>query len=112
MIRPSLSRQSILDARTPALEIVEVPEWGGAVFVRSLSLGAMLALSPKLQRDGDVSVDLVIACVCDEAGDLVFTEEDADQLRELHYGAMQRVALAALKLNRLRGEDTEALAKN
>jgi len=107
-----LTRAAILEANEMQPVVVPVPEWGGDVLVRPLTLGEMSALLPKIQRDGDVSVDLVIACACDDSGVLLFSPDDADALRSKHYAAMQRVAMVALKVNRMRKEDTEELEKN
>lgn len=49
-----LTREQILQAADLKEEIVECPEWGGAVKVRSLTLGQRVRLLEQAARDGKV----------------------------------------------------------
>lgn len=91
-----LSRQAILDARPPT-ETVAVPEWGGDVIVRALSVN-------DANKFGDIQKEtamgaLIVASVVDEAGQPVFTEADIPALQEKSFAALKRVQDAVLRVS-------------
>jgi hypothetical protein len=103
----SLTREQILaTGLTPTP--VECPEWGGAVFVRPMSLDEWLAFRPLLKTDRDVTAPIVAMCACDESGGRLFDQDEAEALAAKHGVIMQRIALKALEINGLTtrpGED-------
>lgn len=111
-----LSRAAILGAKDLELTPVPVPEWGGSVFVRSMSGKERLAWEAEIREtvvaakgtedvsDGElgaamasqgVQYDLVVRTVCDEDGDLLFTADDIPALEEKSWTALERVIRAA-----------------
>lgn len=52
-----LSVSDILDAADLAEEVVEIPEWGGAVRVRALTLEEQLAISKAATVNGEADVE-------------------------------------------------------
>ena len=116
-----LSKTAILTANDLKSEDVEVPEWGGAVRVRSFTGRERDAFEASMVRgDGrDRKVDLtnmrarlVGLTVIDETGQRLFTDEEVDLLGAKSGAALDRVFAIAQKLNGLSGTDVEELAKN
>ena len=118
---PLLSKTAILAAQDLQTEDVEVPDWGGAVRVRSFTGRERDAFEASMVRgDGrDRKVDLtnmrarlVGLTVIDEAGQRLFTDEEVDLLGAKSGAALDRVFAIAQKLNGLSGADVEELSKN
>jgi len=116
-----LSKTAILSANDLQTEDVEVPEWGGAVRVRSFTGRERDAFESSMVRgDGrDHKVDLtnmrtrlVGLTVIDETGQRLFTDEEVDLLGAKSGAALDRVFAVAQKLNGLSGADVEELSKN
>ena len=129
-----LSRDAILSAPVATTE-VEVPEWGGSVFVRALSAKSRMHLldaiylndaehtawkedqtKPVDEREGVARVDLldqsiltVIHGIVDANGDQMFTVSDYDTFAALDYNII--VALWSAMNNHSR-RDPEAVKKN
>lgn len=96
----ALTREQILaTALTPTP--VECPEWGGAVFVRPMSLDEWLAFRPLLKTDRDLSAPILAMCACDESGQRLFSDDEAAEFAKLHGVVCQRIALKALEINGL-----------
>ena len=116
-----LSKTAILAAQDLQTEDVEVPEWGGAVRVRSFTGRERDAFEASMVRgEGrDRKVDLtnmrarlVGLTVIDETGQRLFTDDEVDLLGAKSGAALDRVFSVAQKLNGLSGADVEELAKN
>jgi hypothetical protein len=110
-----LDRASIL-AITPSLprEEVQVPEWGGTVFVKTMSgterdrFETLLVENKRRNFRGT----LAALTVCDEAGKRLFAESDAQALSEHAASALERIATVAIKLNKFTDNDVRELEKN
>ena len=116
-----LSKSAILTANDLQTEDIEVPEWGGAVRVRSFTGRERDAFEASMVRgEGrDRKVDLtnmrarlVGLTVIDETGQRLFTDEEVDLLGAKSGAALDRVFAIAQKLNGLSGADVEELSKN
>ena len=116
-----LSKTAILTANDLKSEDVEVPEWGGAVRVRSFTGRERDAFEASMVRgEGrDRKVDLtnmrarlVGLTVIDETGQRLFTDEEVDLLGAKSGAALDRVFAVAQKLNGLSSADVEELSKN
>ena len=116
-----LSKTAILAAQDLQTEDVEVPEWGGAVRVRSFTGRERDAFEASMVRgDGrDRKVDLtnmrarlVGLTVIDETGQRLFTDDEVDLLGAKSGAALDRVFAVAQKLNGLSGADVEELSIN
>lgn len=104
-------------------EKVEVPEWGeGAfVFVRELTAAALDYFESFIVPEGGVPADerrmkyenfrvrYIVLSACDEEGNLVFSSEDEPWLGATEASIIQRLFLAAKKVNRV---DLAELEKN
>jgi len=98
-----LSRDAIISACDTKPKRVDVPEWGGFVFVRALTAGE----AENLQKDkaGGFAARMAARCICDENGKRVFEDADVVALEAKSAGAMNRVILA---INSLNGLDEKA----
>jgi hypothetical protein len=110
-----LDRDAILSAEPTLPHVdVEVPEWGGTIRLRSMTAGerdrweADQLASP----NADVRARLVAACACDDSGAPLFAKADVARLSAQSARVMGRLFDAALALNRISGEDVDALEKN
>jgi len=116
-----LSKTAILAANDLKSEDIEVPEWGGAVRVRSFTGRERDAFEASMVRgEGrDRKVDLtnmrarlVGLTVIDETGQRIFTDDEVDLLGAKSGAALDRIFAIAQKLNGLSGADVDELSKN
>ena len=115
-----LKRDDILNALDIALEEVEVPEWGGSVFVKGLT-GAerdKFEASLVIERGKNRTVNMAnfrakLACltICDEKGKRLFTEKDVAIMSEKSASALQRVFIVSQRLSNINQEDIEELTE-
>lgn len=113
----SLGRDEILARRPLAREEITVPELGGTVYVRVMSgleRDAYEAdlLSNKDKRLENMRARLLVRCACDATGQLLFKPEDADALGAQTWQALDRLAAAAQRLNRLSDASIEEIKGN
>ena len=55
---------------------------------------------------------MVMLCACDDKGNRLFTKDDFEALKGKSKEVNQRIADAAIKLNKMGADDVEAEAKN
>jgi hypothetical protein len=120
----ALTRDDILTADDIRIEPVEVPEWGGRVYVRTLTglqrekyvesirkvtgHGKKQLVEINIQKSG---AKLAAQTICDDKGKLLFTEADIPGLANKSSRALQRVIDASAELNGL-DDEAEEDAKN
>lgn len=111
-----LSKDDIKQANDVEIRKVEVPEWGGHVFVKSLSGRARSNIEAKVQRDtnpGDIRIDIVIGGTCDEDGNVIFTDKDDRKwLQEKNASALHRVAEEILAISGMKDDAVEEAEGN
>lgn len=126
-----LSKEGILGAPDVRFEDVEVPEWGGAVRIKSLSarerdaweIAAMPDMTGVDLRDKDllekmkgrienVRARLVACTAVGEDGALLFTAEDVAKLGDKNSMVLDRLFQVAQRLNGIGEANTEAITKN
>ncbi len=113
-----LSREAIFGAVDLETRPVEVPEWGGTVYVRTMSgldRDEFESTAARLRESGDLkrlSRALMVACfACDHAGARLFTLDDLEAIAAKNGVVLGRIATAGLKLNKLDDEEVETQAK-
>ena len=115
-----LTKQQIL-AAAPRLKEVEVPEWGGSVFIRPLTiheqakladLGTKYEESTVVERMRNCTMRLVQWSVCDERGAVLFETADLEPLMAKSASAFLRLQDAILALSGLTEESRKELEKN
>jgi hypothetical protein len=103
-----LDREKLAELARPVPALLEVPELGGSVYVKRAGWKLATSLKGEAAEQG---VTLVIACVCDEHGTPVFTEDDRATIEAWdgqvvgalvaaimgHYGITEDAARAAAK---------------
>jgi hypothetical protein len=113
-----LTREQILAARDVATEVVDVPEWGGAVMVRGLTGRARDGIEARftdskgrldLGRSGDFRAAYAAVAIVDEHGALLFSDGDVAALGEKSSVALQRVFDVAVRLSAVRQEDVDGI---
>jgi hypothetical protein len=81
-----LTRESILKANDIKTKKVNVKEWGGDVYIKTLSVGEAEDISEIINsgKSDDISaMALWLVCsICDDKGNLLFTKADVPQLRK------------------------------
>jgi hypothetical protein len=113
-----LTRDQILSTDDLKRELVEVPEWGGSVYVAMMSGGARDAWESSLMgKNGkvdmeDVRAKLAAACIVDESGVRLFTASDVAALSKRSSVALDRVVTVARRLNRLGEKEIEEALGN
>jgi hypothetical protein len=116
-----LSRDDILAADDIETEIIDVPEWGGKVMVRSMT-GAQRDQweASMMERRGrrmvpntfNVRAKLAVWCIVGENGERVFTDADAVKLGAKSAAAINRVYEAAAKMSGITDDDVDELVEN
>ncbi len=114
-----LSKQQILEAQDIKIEEVEVPEWGGSVFIKVMNATQRDEFETfvyKRQDQKDLSgmrVLLCKLCLCDEQGKRMFESvNDVKALTDKSGSALMVVFQAAQKLNALSPDDVGEMEEN
>ena len=113
----ALSKEQILAADDMGLKEVEVPEWGGNVFVRVMTVGERDSYENEWIVNKNKGVEnfrskFLQRVLCDEKGELLFTASEIDLLAKKSARVITRIWEAAMKHNALTDGDVEELAKN
>jgi len=113
-----LTREQILGADDLPREKVEVPEWGGSVYVRTMTAAERDAFEQSLVGDGNtvqlsnVRARLAALTMVDVGGKRLFSDADVEALGQKSAAALTRIVEVAQRLNRLQPDDIEDLAGN
>jgi len=117
---PLLTRETILAADDLGRELVNVPEWGGDVYVRGLTgkerdafEAGMIDQRGKSQTVNlqNIRAKLAGLSICDESGKRIFTDADLAALAGKSAVALNRVFEVARRLSGLGDDDVKELAK-
>lgn len=119
-----LSREDVLNASDCSPVPVDVPEWGGRLFVRPMPGSARDQFeleTARLRRAAggadalggmtNIRARLVAASACDEAGKLLFTAADVEILGQRSGVALDRVFDVSRRVNGLDGEAVDEMGK-
>jgi hypothetical protein len=108
----SLTREQILTSRKDRKPVpLEVPEWGGEVYVRVLSAKDQAELSDGV-KPAEVPIRVLVHCLVDETGQPILKEEDTEALAEEDFPIIMRVFAFAAKLNGLSTKELEEAMEN
>jgi len=113
----ALSKEQILAADDMGLKEVDVPEWGGSVFLRVMTVGERDSYENDWMINKSKGVEnfrskFLQRVLCDEKGELLFTASEIDLLAKKSARVITRIWDAAMKHNALTDGDVEELAKN
>lgn len=123
MSKPTLlTREQILEADDLPTEVLDVPEWGGSIMIRTMSGSERDAFEASLLGEGgkkekqammrDIRARFASLVITDAKGTRLFSAKDIKELGKKSASALDRVLTAGQKLNGLTSEDVEELAKN
>lgn len=115
----SLTRDQILQLTGKRnIQEINIPEWGGTVYVRELTGKERDKLEASvLSTNGNNSktnaenlrARLVVLAVVDESGNRLFSDEDAKTVGNLGVKGLQRAFIMAQRLSGLSDEEIEEL---
>lgn len=117
----ALSREAILQADDIEIRKVEIPEWGGYVYVRGMTGKERDDYEASLvkQRGRDTQVNmrnarakLVVLCAVDEQGNKLFSESDIAKISRKSAKAIDRIFAVARELSGITEDDMEELTEN
>lgn len=119
----ALTKQDILKVKDSVLERVDVPEWNGEVFLRSITASERgqieaAAASFRESKGKDSSfartftVKIVALSLCDESGARLFSDDEVAQLGQKNARVIARLAEQAQRLSGFSKEDLDELEKN
>lgn len=116
-----LTGDEILNANDIRVELVEVPEWSGSVYVKGMTGSERDKWESDLVRRGkkgeqivdlsDVRAKLCSMTICDESGKRLFKERDVLALSKKSAAALQRVYEVAQELSGITDADVEELTE-
>lgn len=114
---PALTKDQILAADDLGLLKLSVPDWGGDVYIRVMTVGERDAYENEWQRKKETGVDdfrtkFLVRCLVDEKGNRLFDNGDVAKFATKSARVMNRVWLAAMEHNNLSDQSIEELAKN
>jgi hypothetical protein len=112
---PVLDAKAILAANDAKLELVNVPEWNGDVYVRVLGGTDRDIFEESLQKEKDKPIRsrFLVLTLCDEAGKRLFNADaDIAALGDKNSVVLNRLFDAAWALNYFRPEDVDAMGKD
>jgi hypothetical protein len=117
-----LTRDQILHPSSFPYADVDVPDWGGAVRVRDMGAAARDRLSQffldhkdadgQTANAGQFKVLVCALTICDDQGQLLFSQEDVTALSVVSGRSLDLVYQAAADLNGLSAKSVEDAAKN
>lgn len=116
----ALDRDAILEVQDITIEPVEVPEWGGVVYVKALTgnerdaiESSVVAIDGKGQRVlrlDNLRAKTLARAICDPQGKRLFSDADIPALTKKSAAAMQRLFNVAQRLSGMTEEDVASLA--
>jgi hypothetical protein len=119
----TLTKQDIIQAKDSVLEKIEVPEWGGSVYMRSITAaerGQIEASAARFRESKGkdevfartFTVKIVAMALCDEAGARLFSDEEVSKLAQKNAKVVAKLSEVAQHLSGFAKEDIEQLEKN
>lgn len=113
-----LTKEQILARNDLPTEIVEIQEWGGSVKLRGLSAGEREALEQEVtNKQGKVETKnlrakLLVRSIVNENNEKIFTEADIDALNTKSSFVIDKLFLAAQRLNGMSNDAIEEMKGN
>jgi hypothetical protein len=100
---PKLDKKKIDAATDFKIEVREVPEWGGTVYLKTLSVAEGIdfqSAKESVHEEKVVALYLTFA-LCDEEGKRLYQASDTDSLCEKNPKVLLRLFYDALALNKM-----------
>ena len=108
-----LTREGILGAKDLPVKAVPVPEWGEGevVYVRTMT-GIEVEGLRGISEDENYFGRFAATVLCDEQGERVFADGDAELLGKKNHNALRRICDEANTLNGMGADAQEEAVKN
>jgi len=90
-------------------KIVDMPEWGGEIEIRTLSVKQEMELQA-IKSNNDLVFQLIMMCCINEDGSPLF--DDVELLKQKHSEGILHLYNEIMALNKKNDGDIEELAKN
>jgi hypothetical protein len=94
---------------------VTVPEWGGDVYIKTMTAGERGEFEAIVSKDENRSVVrqvLLALTICDEIGNLIFAISDINELSKKSVSAIDRLFDVANKINKITTQEQVEVEKN
>ena len=113
----SLTRDDILAISDVVIEKLEMQDWGGDVYIKTISGAdyvALQALKPGQgdDEDPDSLEKVIVIGTCDEKGTCLFNNDDIPALKNKAFKNLERLSMKILELNGLSTQQAEEAEKN
>ncbi len=113
----ALTAEQILAADDLGLLRVEVPEWGGDLFVRVMSVGERDEYERQWIGKKETGIEnfrtqYLARVLCDDKGKLLFSREQIAALAQKSGAVMGRLFDVAMRHNKMTEEDVKELGKS
>ncbi len=111
---PALNKAAILAANDVKTEKVEVPEWGGDVYVRTLSGTDRDAFEDAYSREKmkNFRARFLVLTLCDDKGARLFADEEIEALGAKSNVVINRLFDKAWSFNAFTPAEVEELGKD
>jgi hypothetical protein len=108
------SKEAIIEFNDLPLEEIYVKEWKASVYLKPINVEERIKWENSLKpEDPSFSVlNLLIYSICDDKGNLLFSESDIPTLRGKNASVIVRLFRRAQKLSKIREKDIEEEIKN
>jgi len=109
-----LNREAVLKVQDTVTKDIAVPEWGGSIRVRTMTVAVRNEFARRASSEDKVSVAawLISVLSVDENGEPLFKAEDIPELERRNFRAVDRVVQAILEINGISEKKVEEAAKN
>lgn len=113
----ALNKHQILGATDVQVKKVEVPEWGGDVYIRVMSVGERDEyenewIKAKDKGMANFRTKFLAKCLCDEKGVRIFSDSELHELSKKSAVVMNRLWNEAMEFNALQSDGVEQAAGN
>lgn len=111
---PVLDKAAIMAASDTKLEKVHVPEWGGDVYIKTLTGTERDSFEDAYSQEKmrNFRPRFLVLTLCDKAGERLFTDAEVVELGKKSSAVIAKLFDKAWALNAFRTEDVEALGKD
>lgn len=105
-----LSKSDILGYAIPPKEI---EAFGGKVYISTMNGKQRDEYEKRMRKDDRQGLRawLVVNTLCDEKGELLFTDKDIERFNSLPYKELDKIVLASLAVNEIDAQAIENLKK-
>jgi len=113
-----LTADDILNSNDFDIKKINIPEWGGDVYIKTMSGSARdtweLYAQSEIEKTSNVNMraKMCVLTLCDEKGKLLFDDKQVSNLGQKSAKALDRVYSKAVELNKITAEEIEVIEKN